>query len=258
MKVTVLGSGTSTGVPIIGCPCSVCHSTNPKNHRLRSSVWIEAAGKSILIDTSPDLRQQALMYNIKKIDAVLYTHEHADHVHGIDELRIFNALQEQTIPVFGTADMMTHLQSKFSYIFPPKGTPLNKRLVPQLTAYPVAGHFDCLGVDVTMIPCNHGANSMTANYRIGNFAWLTDTNGVPADSIKLLKGLEVLFLDGLRPEEHPTHFNLEQSLAMARTIAAQETYLIHLAHNYEHDDVNASLPEGIQLAYDGLAIEMTY
>lgn len=249
MKVTVLGSGTSTGVPIIGCTCIVCKSDNPKNQRLRSSVYVEVDGKSILIDTSPDLRQQALKYNLNKIDAVLYTHEHADHVHGIDDLRVFNVIQASEIPLYGTEKMVSHLHTKFPYIFSNNGNV--NGFVPKLRTVTVDGIFDCEGIKVTMVPCCHG-KSLTNNYRIGNFAWLTDTNGIPDESMELLQGLEVLFLDGLRYKKHDTHFNFEQALAVSKKISAKKTYLIHLTHDYEHDEVNAQLPTGIELAYDGL------
>ena len=253
MKVTVLGSGTSSGVPIVGCDCSVCTSNNPKNNRLRSSCWFEVLGKSILIDTSPDLRLQALRYKINHVDAILYTHIHADHVHGLDEMRIYNAYQKAAIPAFGDEKTMTHLSAHFSYIFSP--TSLYPSLVPRLEAHAVSGRFDCVGVPVQMIPCHHGKTYMTQNYRIGNAAWLTDTNGIPDASLELLRDLDVLFLDGLRPKPHPTHFCFDESIAAAQKIGAKKTYLIHLTHDYEHDEVNKTLPDGIELAYDGLIWE---
>lgn len=253
MKITVLGSGTSSGVPIIGCPCLVCTSTHPKNKRLRSSCLFEVDGKTILIDTSPDLRQQALTHQIKRIDAVLYTHVHADHVHGIDELRIYNAYQNAAIPVYGDPATLTHLEMIFSYIFRP--TSVYTSLVPRLEAHPIEGEFDCLGVCVTPIPCHHGAKYMTTNYRIGNAAWLTDTNGIPESSLARLKNLDVLFLDGLRLDSHPTHFSLTEAIETAQKIGAKKTYLIHLTHDYDHDVFNLTLPTGIELAYDGLIVE---
>jgi phosphoribosyl 1,2-cyclic phosphate phosphodiesterase len=253
MKLTVLGSGTSSGVPIVGCECGVCRSVNPKNKRLRSSCLFEVAGKVILIDTSPDLREQALRYGIDRVDAVLYTHIHADHVHGIDEMRVYNAYQQAAIPAFGGEKTMAHLTAHFAYIFRP--TSLYPSLVPRLEPHVVSGLFDCLGVPVQMVPCHHGPGYMTQNYRIGDIAWLTDTNGIPEDSFELLLGLDVLFLDGLRPHPHPTHFHLEESLAAAARIGAKKTYLIHLTHDYDHDVVNKTLPEGVELAYDGLVVK---
>lgn len=253
MKVTVLGSGTSSGVPVIGCDCKVCTSSNPKNERLRSSVFFEVDGKNILIDTTPDLRYQALRENIRRIDAVLFTHIHADHIHGIDELRIYNAYQKSSIPVFGEKKTLQHLAKHFSYIFNPSS--IYPSLTPRLEPFSVEGEFDCVGLKVQMIPCHHG-KFLTHNYRIGNVAWLTDTNGIPESSMEYLQNLEVLFLDGLRLKPHPTHFHLEESLRVAQQIGARKTYLIHLAHDYDHDEFNQTLPDGIELAYDGLVVEI--
>lgn len=254
MKVTVLGSGTSSGVPIVGCDCAVCRSTNPKNKRLRASCLFQVDGKNILIDTSPDLREQALRENIRRVDAILYTHIHADHIHGIDEMRVYNAHQEAAIPAFGDDKTMAHLTKHFAYIFRP--TSVYPSLVPRLEPYAVSGLFDCLGVPVQMVPCHHGVDYMTHNYRIGKVAWLTDTNGIPEASFELLKDLDVLFLDGLRPLPNPTHFHLDESLAAAKRIGAKKTYLIHLTHDYDHDESNKSLPENIELAYDGLSVDL--
>lgn len=253
VKLTVLGSGTSSGVPTIGCNCPVCTSQNPKNKRLRSSCFIQTQDKNILIDTSPDLRQQALENQIKRVDAVLYTHIHADHIHGLDELRIYNAYQEAAIPVFGDAPTIKHLQNNFSYIFrPPSSYP---SLIPRLEAEIVEGKFDCLGVSVQMIPCHHGPKYMTSNYRVGDMAWLTDTNAIPKSSFDYLQGLEVLFIDGLRIKPHTTHFHLEEALKNAAKIKAKKTYLIHLTHDYDHDEFNKTLPKNVELAYDGLVVE---
>lgn len=253
MRVTVLGSGTSSGVPTIGCKCRVCLSSHAKNKRLRSSCLFEVDGKNILIDTSPDLRAQALTHHIEKIDAVLYTHIHADHVHGIDELRMYNESQKKPIPVFGDEQTIAHLTKHFAYIFNPSTA--YPSLIPRLEPHVVSGRFDCAGISVQMVPCHHGDKWMTSNYRIGDVAWLTDTNGIPATSYDFLKNLEVLFLDGLRPKPHPTHFHLEETLKTAQKIAAKKTYLIHLTHDYDHDEFNKTLPNGIELAYDGLRIE---
>lgn len=253
ISFTVLGSGTSSGVPIVGCTCQVCKSTNPKNKRLRSSCWVQVDDKSFLIDTSPDLRAQALQNNILKVDAVLFTHTHADHIHGIDEMRVYNAQSGGVIPVYGDEYTIKHLVSHFEYIFNPSHT--YPSLIPRLVPHAVSGTFDVLGVPVTMIPCQHG-KYQTTNYRIGNGAWLTDTNGIPDSSMALLKDLDVLFIDGLRQSPHPTHFHLEESLKVAQQIGAKKTYLIHLAHDYDHDEFNKTLPEGVELAYDGLVVSV--
>lgn len=253
VKLTVLGSGTSSGVPLLTCSCAVCHSSNPKNKRLRSSCLFEAGGKKILVDTSPDLRQQALTHQVYRVDAVLYTHIHADHVHGIDELRVYNEVQKTTLPVYGNQNTIDHLVKNFGYIFKPSVK--YPSLTPKLDPHVVTGLFDCVGVPVQAIDCNHGDTYITQNYRIGNIAWLTDLNGIPETSWPLLHNLDYLFIDGLRFKAHPTHFNLEKSLETALKIGAKKTYLIHLTHDYDHDVFNQTLPAGIELAYDGLTVE---
>lgn len=252
IKITVLGSGTSSGVPLVGCDCDVCKSPHPKNKRLRSSCLFQVNDKNILIDTSPDLREQALRHNIRRVDAVLYTHIHADHIHGIDEMRLYNAYQQSSIPVYGEAQTISHITRRFDYIFKPATS--YPSLIPRLEPHVVSGTFDCLGVPVTMIPCHHGEKWMTYNYRIGNAAWLTDVSGIPESSYDLLRNLDVLFLDGLRHKPHATHFHLTQSLDAAGRIGAKMTYLIHLTHDYNHDEFNKTLPANIQLAHDGLCV----
>lgn len=253
MKLTVLGSGTSSGVPLIGCSCSVCLSANPKNKRWRSSCLFEVNGKKILIDSGPDLRNQALAFNLTHIDAVLYTHTHADHVHGIDDLRHFCEHHDGAMPVYGAASDLDRLKEKFEYIFNPSLA--YPSLVPKLKPIPVADDFKIEDIEVQVIPCLHGAAGITTNYRIGNIAWLTDVNGISASSLEKLNGLDYLFIDGLRHKPHPTHFCLEQSIKAAKKIAAKKTYFIHLAHDYDHDEFNKTLPEGMELAYDGLVAE---
>lgn len=251
MKAIVLGSGTSSGVPIIGCPCAVCHSPNPKNKRLRSSCYIEIHGRHLLIDTGPDLRQQAFLHSIRRIDAILYTHDHADHIHGIDDLRPFNFIKGGSLPAYSHPTVMGRLVNKFRYIF--DANTKYPSYLPQLQAIPVEGLFDCAGIPVQMIPCDHGPQK-TYNYRMGPIAWLTDTNGIPEPSMKLLENLDVLFLDGLRRKPHPTHFHLEQSLEVVQKLKPKKTYLIHLNDDYDHDEFNKTLPEGVELAYDGLTV----
>lgn len=253
VRFTVLGSGTSSGVPIVGCPCKVCASTHPKNKRLRSSCLVGVGERNFLIDTSPDLREQALRYKILRVDAVLYTHSHADHVHGIDEMRVYNALTQKAIPVYGDEPTIRHLTQNFKYIFNPSS--VYPSLTPRLVPHVISGSFDFEGVSIQSIPCHHGTHMIT-NYRIGNGAWLTDTSGLPDESYELLQGLDVLFLDGLRLKPHPTHFHLEESLKAAQRIRAKKTYLIHLTDDYDHDAFNKTLPQGVELAYDGLVCEV--
>lgn len=253
VRLTVLGSGTSSGVPVIGCGCAVCLSPNPKNKRLRSSCLLQAEGKNFLIDVGPDLRQQCLTHHIAKVDAVLITHVHADHVHGIDDLRLYNSIQQASIPIYSEGKTLGLLCKTFPYIFNPNTE--YRTFIPSLIPTPVGpGAFDCLGVPVVQIPCHHGERWMTYNYRIGNIAWLTDVSGIPESSYALLENLDYLFIDGLRFEPHSTHFTITQAIAEAQKINAKTTYFMHLSHDYDHDKFNKTLPKNMRLAYDGLIV----
>ncbi len=255
MEWTILGSGTSTGVPLISCKCQVCRSKNPKNKRLRASAWIKVKNRKILIDTSTDLRQQALLRKVDRIDAVLYTHPHADHIHGIDELRSFNYLQQTRIPVYGNAWTCNELQSKFPYIFNPG--PVEGGGIPQLDLHFFEGSVaavDVLGVKVIPLPVRHGSKE-GIGYRIGGCAYIADCNEIPPGTLDRLKKLDVLILDCIRLERHRTHFNLEQSLATVSFLKPKKTFLTHLGHDFDHDSWNRKLPKGVQLAYDGLKIK---
>lgn len=254
VKLTVLGSGTSSGVPVIGCTCAVCQSNHPKNKRWRSSCLFETQGKHILVDTGPDLRQQCLTHKIPKVDAVLITHVHADHVHGIDDLRLYNAMQNGAIPIYSTEKNLNTLANMFSYIFKPNFN--YPSLIPSFDCRTIAEEaFDCEGVRVQPILCHHGDRFMTTNFRIGNIAWLTDVNKIPESSYKLLKNLDYLFIDGLREAPHQTHFTMTEALGEAQKIGAKMTYFMHLSHDYDHDEYNKKLPANCQLAYDGLCVE---
>lgn len=259
--LTILGCGTSSGVPLLHCDCRVCRSRDPKNKRLRASAWIRIRGKSFLIDTSTDLRQQALRERIPRVDAVLFTHPHADHVHGIDELRSFNFVQRQSIPVYGNEWTRTELVQKFSYIFePPKY--VEGGGIPQLTLQPVDSawaRFDVLGVPVTPIALQHGSKECLG-YRFDRIAYVTDCSYIPASSLNRMRGLDVLVLDCLRLQPHGTHFNLDQALAMVEELKPGRTYLTHLSHDFEYATWNGRpgrkrrLPKSVYLAYDGLKI----
>lgn len=253
MRVTFLGTGTSTGVPVIGCHCRVCTSDNPRNTRLRQSVAIESNGKHFLIDTTPDLRLQLLRHPIPRLDFVLFTHSHSDHLMGLDDIRPFNFRQREFVHAFANATTAKAVRRAFAYIWDDSQIGGGK---PQLELHEVEERFTHEGVEITPIPVTHG-NWTILGYRIGDFAYITDTNGVPHASLKLLEGLDVLALDGLRPApRHPTHFTIAESVEVAKTIAAKETWLIHLAHEVEHDEVEATLPAGIRLAYDGLVLDV--
>jgi phosphoribosyl 1,2-cyclic phosphate phosphodiesterase len=252
MIVTFLGSGTSTGVPVVGCRCRVCTSSDPKNQRLRQSVKIEANGKHFLIDTTPDLRLQLLRDPIPRLDFILFTHSHSDHLMGLDDIRPFNFRQRAPISAYASAPTAAAIRRVFSYIWNDSQIGGGK---PQLELVEVDGPFEADGVSVVPIPVAHG-NWTILGFRIGPFAYITDTNGIPPESRALLDGIEVLALDALRPAPpHPTHFTIGEACAVAREIGAPLTYLIHLTHEVDHNEVEATLPEGVHLAYDGLRLE---
>lgn len=254
MRVTFLGTGTSTGVPVIGCHCRVCTSTNPRNQRLRQSVLVEENGKYFLIDTTPDLRLQLLKFPIPRLDFILFTHSHSDHLMGLDDIRPFNFRQREPVHAFANAQTSKAVRRVFSYIWD-SGTQIGGGK-PQLELHEVEERFEHEGIEIIPIPVAHGDWTILG-YRIGGFAYITDTNGIPEASMKLLEGVEVLALDGLRQTpRHPTHFVIDQAVEVAQRIAAGSTWLIHLAHEVEHEEVNATLPPGIQLAYDGLVLEL--
>jgi phosphoribosyl 1,2-cyclic phosphate phosphodiesterase len=267
LKITVLGSGTSHGVPMIGCDCEVCRSADPRDRRSRPSILVEytaataidapdgsawaAATTTILIDTSTDLRFQALAQNVRRVDAVLYTHSHADHIFGLDELRRFNHLQKQPIPCLADARTAADLRRIFAYVF--AGTAEKGGGVPQLCLSEVVGPL-CLGaVEVIPVPVMHGARPILG-YRFGSFAYLTDCNRIPESSWPLLEGVQTLVLDALRERTHPTHFSVSEAVAAAQRIGAARTYFTHISHDLGHVATCARLPPGIELAYDGLVL----
>lgn len=253
MRLTVLGSGTSHGVPMIGCDCPVCTSPDPRNRRTRCSAYVTVNGAHLLIDTATELRLQAVTNGIKRIDAILYTHYHADHVSGIDDLKSFNHVKGGTLTCFG--DDATGYWLKLRYDFAFAGTQW-LGAIPDLRFETVDDEpFKAAGVEVTPIPLQHG-RIRTTGYRIGDIAYLTDTNGVPESSMRALRGLEVLVLDGLRHRPHPTHFNIVQALEVVEQLRPSQTYLTHLTHEVDHASVNAVLPSGVELAYDGLTVEL--
>lgn len=258
--LTLLGCGTSTGVPLISCRCAVCRSKNPKNKRLRASAWVQIKDpkqglKSILIDTSTDLRQQALRAKIPRIDAVLFTHPHADHCHGIDELRSYNFLQNGSIPAYGNAWTSQELLSKFEYVF--KAGPVEGGGKPQLDFKLIDSKvesFEVAGIPVTPISLQHGSKECLG-YRFDSVAYITDCSYIASSSLDRLKGLSVLVLDCLRLEKHGTHFNLDQALEAISQLRPKKTFLTHLGHDFDYTRWAKKLPKGISLAYDGLKIK---
>lgn len=252
MKVTFLGTGTSTGVPVIGCGCRVCTSTNPRNHRLRPSLLLEWNDSRILVDSSSDFRQQALRHRIDRLDAVLYTHAHADHVMGLDDLRIYNFRQRSDLPVYGSASTLEDLRRTFWYAFEATQEGGGK---PRLDLRSVEAPFDLFGRRVVPVPLMHG-DLEVYGYRIGDFAYCTDCNRIPPDSMRTLAGLEVLVLDALRPTPHPTHLSIPESLAILGALRPRRAYLVHMSHDVDHEETQASLPPSVHLAFDGLVLEV--
>ena len=253
MRLTMLGVGSSAGTPMIGCECDTCKSPDKRNHRTRCSSVIELDnGKIILIDTGPDLRQQALREGLSQVDAVLYTHTHADHLHGIDDLRAFCQIQRSQIPLYGSPEAMAHIADKFGYTLREVG---NFWDLPILKANPVKAPFYLFDQLVIPIPVKHG-NSDIFGYRIGNIAYITDVSTIPESSFELLKDLDILLLDCLRYTPHYSHVNLEQSLVYADQIGAKATYLIHMTHELEYNALSSHLPNNVLVGYDGLRLKL--
>jgi phosphoribosyl 1,2-cyclic phosphate phosphodiesterase len=251
MQITILGSGTSTGIPMVGCNCRVCSSKDARDQRTRSSLLIRYNDRTILVDTSTDLRQQALQSGINCIDAVLYTHSHADHVNGIDDLRGFHFINKKVIPCYASGMTLSILMSGFKYIFQEYD---DSGYAPLLTAHVVNSPFELFGRTVVPIPLVHGKTT-SLGYRIGACAYLTDCSSIPDSSLPLLEGVQVLVIDSLRWTAHPSHFNIDGAMAATRPLGIPRVILTHLTHEVAHSD-EAALPPGFEFAYDGLEIEL--
>ncbi len=254
MQVTFLGTGTSGGVPVINCDCAVCRSTNPKNKRLRCSVMIEVQSKFLLIDTSMDMRTQFLRHRFPRIDAILYTHAHADHIFGLDEVRRFNYLQKKRIPAYGSKQTLERLHQVFAYAFTNHSSEVVPG-IPNLTANIMESTTEIEGIPVTPIPLIHG-DCRTFGYRIGSFAYCTDVKSIPETSFSLLHDLDVLVLDALREKPHPTHLSLQEAIDLAARIGAKKTYLTHMNHIIDYEQHSRLLPKNVEFAYDGLILNL--
>jgi len=253
VRVTFLGTGTSHGVPMIGCTCETCRSDDPRDRRWRPSIYVELdSGFMLLVDTAPDLRAQALEFHLPRVDAILFTHSHADHVLGLDDVRGFNALQGGEIPCYADAHTLEEIRHTFSYAF--SEAPKAGR-VPRLSTRAIDGPFELGGQTVVPVPLLHGRLPILG-FRIGTFAYLTDCSVIPSESWPLLEGLDVVVLDALRDRPHPTHFSLGEALDAAGRIAAHRTYFTHICHELRHQPTSARLPAGVELAYDGLSISI--
>ena len=256
MRLTFLGTGTSFGVPQIGCGCAVCRSTDPRDKRSRSGALVEAGGSTILIDTPPELRLQLIAGGITRVDAVVYTHEHADHTSGIDDLRMFSVRQRRALPIYGPPETLERLRTSFGSIFddvrPYEGT---SKPSLELHGLEPDRPVEVAGVQVLPLAFRHG-HLRVYGYRIGALAYITDVKAIPAAERDRLRGLEVLALNALWWRPHPTHLSIAEAVQTAQALGARRTYLTHLTHETGHAELAAQLPEGIFPAYDGLTVEV--
>lgn len=253
MRIILLGTGTSHGIPMIGCDCPVCTSDDPHDKRTRTSLLVQTPQAAILIDTPPELRMQCLASNVRRVDAVLYTHQHADHITGLDDLRRFNALQRSPLTCHANPHTAHVLQRMFPYAF--TNDPAYPSAKPELNLSEITDPFEVRGLPITPIPLLHG-HMPVLGFRIGRVAYCTDCSTIPESSMELLAGLDLLVLDALRIRPHPTHFNLEQAVEAAHRIGARRTYFTHIAHELPHAQTNARLPQGMALGYDGQVIDL--
>ena len=252
MKVTILGSGTSHGVPMIGCRCAVCLSTNSKNTRFRPSITVENEGRVILVDTTPELRLQSLAVGLDRVDAVLMTHTHADHIFGLDDLRRFNDLTGMEIPVYGDGATLDDIRRIFRYIFTETQAGGGK---PRITLHEVPESFALFGLRIQSFYVLHGRLPVLA-YRFNDFAYVTDVNFIPQESLDKLRNLDLLILDAVRPDPHETHFGINQALDIVEELRPARALFTHLSHQLEHEATNARLPPSVRLAYDGQVITL--
>lgn len=253
MRVTILGSGTSQGVPVIGCECEVCSSIDYRDKRLRSSIHIQTEDSSIAIDSGPDFRQQMLREGVKKLDALLFTHEHKDHTAGMDDIRSFNFIQKKDMPVYGRPQVIEQLKSEFAYVFTESKYPG----VPRVDVHLVENKpFKVNNTSITPIEVMHYKLPIYG-YRIGEFTYITDMKTISPQEKEKLKGTKVLVINALQKTEHISHLTLDEAIAFAQQIGAEQTYFTHLSHKMgKHRAVEAELPEGIAIAYDGLQIHL--
>lgn len=257
MRLTFLGTGTSFGVPQIGCDCAVCRSTDPRDKRTRSGAILQAAGSTILIDTPPELRLQLIAGGFSRIDAVLYTHEHADHINGIDDLRIFSVRRTQPLPIYGPAETLERVRASFNYIFDDAVRPYEGTSKPNLSLHPTEPNqpVNVAGLEMLPLAFQHG-HLRVFGYRAGGLAYITDVKAIGPAERDRLRNLDVLVLNALWWRPHPTHLSIAEAVETARALGARRTYLTHLTHETGHSELEAQLPPGVLPAYDGLTVEV--
>ena len=257
MKLTFLGTGTSFGVPQIGCSCRVCTSSDERDRRCRTSVVVEQNDSRILVDTPPELRLAMVRSGISGVDAVLYTHDHADHVHGIDDLRALSGHRRGTLPIYGPADALERMTRKFDYVFDPAVRPIPGSARPAVTITPLepGTPVTVAGMAVLPLAFDHGPTTVFG-YRFGRIAYVTDVKSIPDPARRALQGVRVLVLNALWYREHPTHLSIPEAVETARAIGAEQTYLTHLTHETGHAELEAELPPAVRPAYDGLVVEV--
>jgi phosphoribosyl 1,2-cyclic phosphate phosphodiesterase len=258
MKLTFLGTGTSFGVPQLGCSCAVCQSSDPRDKRNRVGAVVESdGGTRVLIDTPTELRLQLIAAGIDRLDGVLYTHDHADHTHGIDDLRAITIRRTSPLPVYGSAETVAVLAQKFNYIFDDSVRPLPGTSKPEIRAHVIKAGvpFRIGDIDITPVAVPHG-NTEVFGYRLGPLAYVTDAKSIPPEAVRLLRGARVLVINALFRRQHPTHLSIPEALAAAAEIGAERTYLTHLSHDNSHAALEAELPPGIAPAFDGLTVRI--
>jgi phosphoribosyl 1,2-cyclic phosphate phosphodiesterase len=253
----LLGTGTSVGVPSIGCPCDVCTSTDSRDKRTRCAALVGLPQGNLLIDTPPDLRQQLLRERVGLVHAVLFTHEHADHLFGLDDLRLFPFYLDAPVPLYCEPKVEARIRHSFDYAFSDH-EPTHQGAVPQLEFRSIGlSPFELLGASITPLRLSHGPRFDVLGFRIGNLAYCTDTNGIPPESMARLEGLDVLILDALRVRPHITHFSLEEAIEVARQLKPRRTIFTHISHDLGYERTNVLLPAGMELGYDGMRVPLT-
>jgi phosphoribosyl 1,2-cyclic phosphate phosphodiesterase len=249
--LTVLGSGTSMGVPTLGCDCRVCTSSDPHDRRTRPSILLEYNGHVVLIDTTPDFREQAIREKIRRLDAVIYTHSHADHIMGLDDVRPLSFRRQEKIPLYAHPQTSAAISAVFRYVFDPDPDYMT---LPRVELRTINGALDLFGARFVPVRLEHGKAEIHG-YRFGQAAYLTDFSGIPEESMAALQTLDILFLDALRHRPHPTHSNVENSLKLVERLRPRSAFFTHIAHDLPHQETNATLPAGVRLAHDGLKLE---